>query len=113
LQHELFHDWDFLAGGTARFGETNDTPNTELRAVGLPYDQTDDGIPDAAPSRITGITENAFRTELGMPLRNHYTRAGDIENFDGDAFAPYRQQELPGVNPPEYDAPYIYRPDSD
>ncbi|MEM6457202.1 MAG: M91 family zinc metallopeptidase [Acidobacteriota bacterium] len=111
LQHELFHDWDFLAGGVSRFGETNNTPNLELRAVGLPYDQTRDGIPDAAPAGLNGITENSFRTELGMPLRNHSTRPGDIENFAGDAFAPYRERELPGINPPEYDAPYQFRPE--
>ncbi|MEM6453708.1 MAG: M91 family zinc metallopeptidase [Acidobacteriota bacterium] len=111
LQHELFHAWDYMEGGTARLGETNGTVNMEFRAVGLPYDQTRDGIPDALPNSISGYSENAFRNELGMPLRNHYTQPSDLRNFAGDAFAPFRDRELPGVNPPAYGAPYTYRGD--
>ncbi|MEM6453706.1 MAG: M91 family zinc metallopeptidase [Acidobacteriota bacterium] len=110
LHHEIFHGWDFASGniGETSAERTNSTKNLEFRAVGLPYDQNGDGIPTPAPLHEMVLSENALRAELGLPFRGAYERPQDLRGFDGDALAPFRDQELPGVNPPEYAAPFTF-----
>ncbi|MEM6453707.1 MAG: M91 family zinc metallopeptidase [Acidobacteriota bacterium] len=110
LQHEFFHAWE-MGEGTFNLHHnrrTNGTRNSELRAVGLPYDQNQDSLPEALDPSVAAISENAIRAELGMVYRSNYERATDTAGFEGDAFAPFRDMELEGVNPPEYDAPFAY-----
>ncbi|MEM6455758.1 MAG: M91 family zinc metallopeptidase [Acidobacteriota bacterium] len=96
LQHELVHALDFARGNLSN-ATTNGTPNDELRAVGIPYNQDFDGIPDPTPAEYLQFSENAHRAELGLPFRPWYSGPQDHNNVPGDPLAAYREDELPGV----------------
>ena len=89
LYHEMAHAFSLTTGN----GEEGDyagpgidgqipTSDIERQAVGLPVDH--DGDPTTpevpAPQQPEALTENALRTELGIPLRTSYQHRPEVEN---------------------------------
>ncbi|MFD3705792.1 M91 family zinc metallopeptidase [Nocardia sp. NPDC058658] len=83
LTHELAHATDFthgtFRGGTYQGDDKIDGNSAGVRegervAVGLPIDHDNNpSTPEqVVPEHPTALTENAMRTELGLPLREHY-----------------------------------------
>lgn len=80
LFHELVHATQYATGtlptGTTRVdgppggGWGGPVANSELDAVGLPWDH--DADPSTPPRVNPRVNENQLRRELGLPLRPHY-----------------------------------------
>lgn len=72
LYHEMVHAWNAANGNalagtttTVHDGKLDETPNSELQAVGLPTTPANTLNPKA-------LTENALNEEMGKPLRAQY-----------------------------------------
>ncbi|MGU9856367.1 M91 family zinc metallopeptidase [Pseudomonas sp. LF245] len=72
LYHEMVHAWNAANGNalagtttTVHDGKLDETPNSELQAVGLPTTPANTLNPKA-------LTENALNEEMGKPLRTQY-----------------------------------------
>lgn len=80
LQHELAHVYDYSNDtfiGTPYEGEDRQDHGDkvgERQASGLPIDHdSDPSTPEIIdPDHPLAVTENGLRTEMGLPLREHY-----------------------------------------